>query len=182
MAAREINLIHERKIFTPFEERFIHDIYKALPYVLGSFALILILTFSISFYINRTLNKLDQDIASEKDQIRAKEKDEGRYLLLKQKASALSQIINTQYPYADFFNYIKSLTGADVLLNDISMAANGNVILSVTVKNTEVLDTFIKTILTDADSRFRQIELSGLEFNGGSDFTIQLAIITQGKI
>ncbi len=181
MVTREINLIHERKFFTASEEQFIHKIKKITVFVLGIFIFIIALTFGGSYYVNTTLAKLDQNIASEKEQIQSKVKDENRYLLVKQKAGALSQIFKAQFPYPDFFDFLKSLTGPDVKMTSISLNTAGEIILSVQIKNTEVLDTYIESILAESGKRFQQIDLLSIDFKDGNNIIIQLGLNSQTK-
>ena len=126
MASREINLVPKVQADTPQELKVKRLLKHDVPLVLGVVVLILVALGGYSYiYLGGQIGGLERNIATERSQIEAIKKNEGIYLLLKQKATALSTIFSQRYPYADVFNYFQGLKNENVVIRSMIMATGG---------------------------------------------------------
>jgi len=178
MATREINLIGIKKKFTPYEEKIKGISHRLIPIVLITYAIILISVFSVSFYIQDKLASKERSVASERDQIKKMSRDEGKYLLLKQKADALQQILGARFPYVDLFEFFHGLASDMVKISSLEMNQAGSLVINVNTLDSAALDTFISAILDQAQKRFGRVELTGVDYKSDNTYSITLNIQT----
>ena len=105
-------------------------------------------------------------------------RDEGKYLLLKQKADALQQILGARFPYVDLFEFFHGLASDMVKISSLEMNQAGSLVINVNTLDSAALDTFISAILDQAQKRFGRVELTGVDYKSDNTYSITLNIQT----
>ena len=180
--AREINLLTEKQILSAQEQELRRKIAIWVPFILGILVVSLGVVLGSRFYLSRLLSQTGTGITREKNRIGELEKNEGMYLILKQKATALSQIINSHYPYHSLFQFIKTLEYQtdpnSAKITSVVLAETGEVKLETAVSDTEKLDRFISQLLQEAQVRFERVELVSVAVKQDAGYEIILDIET----
>lgn len=176
MAANNINLLGEERVVNPEVQRARHALKTSIILVTAFFLLIVSSIFIALFYISNQLEATSRAITSERARIKALEKNEGAYVLLKQKAVSLVQILSNRYPYIPLIEYLKQLAGEEAAIHSISLRESGETEVIISVANSQGLDSFINALLAESAKRFTRIELRTLRstIDGGYDATLFL--------
>lgn len=177
MAVKEINLLGEKQALTPEIQRARQTLKTGTTWMLIIYFLLVTVLFISSFYISNQLEATDRAITSERARIKALEKNEGAYVLLKRKASSLVQILTSRYPYTDLVEYLKQIGGQDNYVRALRLRETGGSEIDINAANSEGLDGFISSLLDKSDQRFARIELRSLRTTteGGYEATLYLA-------
>jgi hypothetical protein len=182
MAYREINLIASKKAFTP-EERAVRKLLTTwTPIVLVGYLLVLTGILGYFYVLSFNVSQTETAIGKEKQLISAREKDEGLYLLVKQKASALNRIFTERYPYTTIYDFFANINQEGTSIKSIKLADDGNAVLDVSADDTYKLDTFIKTLLASAKIYFNRVELIGVQYSPKGVYTVTLDINTKNTL
>lgn len=176
MASKEINLFTKKIHFSPQEEKIQGMIQVITPVILIVFVVVLVAVLGGSIYIRASDARMNNQMESAKTQISQLEKNEGLYLLLKQKASAITQIINSRFPYLEVFSYLKSIERDNNVIQSITIEESGKVSLIMKIINTDTLDSFVTEILSQANERYNRIEILGLEYNPEGNYVLSLEV------
>lgn len=159
MAAKNINLLGEERVVNPEVQRARHALKTSIMLVTVFFFLIVSSIFIALLYMSNQLESTSKAITSERARIKALEKNEGAYVLLKQKSVSLVQIISNRYPYIPLIEYLKQLIEEKAAIHSMSLRETGETEITITVADSQGLDSFINELLEESDKRFARIEL-----------------------
>lgn len=173
MASREINLIADKHGLSAHAVRMRQVFRRVVPIVLGIFLIASVSVLVLSFDASRKLNDVEKRIVGEREHIGSLSRNEGTYLMLKQKAVALSKILAIRYPYPELWEFLKSLESDSVKIERLSLSDSGMTNMVVKAQDTEAIDTYINRILEGAPERFNFINLENAQLQGGK-FSITL--------
>ncbi len=176
MVSREINLLSEKHSVSPSELAFRRLLGIWTPLVLGLYLFILSATLITSFYFKSRLANVENRMKQERSQIQALEKNEGTYLLLKQKAGVLKRILDARFPYNDLFFYFQDLKNFQATIKSINLNSSGELTVNLSVPDSSTMEVLFNGLLTDGKSRFNRIELVSvlLKSTGGYDLSLAL--------
>lgn len=181
MASREINLISRFPNLSPEVEKRRGQLARLTPLVLGIYVLILLGVFVLSFILEQQLNQVQAAITGKRAAITALSANEAKYMLLKQKATAIKSILDSRYPYASVYKYFKNLETKGGTIVSVSLNETGEVSLNVIITNSETLNDYINSLLSDAEQYFRRVELRSVGFQKDGTFQVQLYVDTAGS-
>lgn len=176
---REINLISQRPILSPQEQKLEALVKMWLPLVCGIYALVLGGVLLISLYFTFRINRTEAKISQERTRIAGLEKNEGLYLSLKQRVRALTQIMDGHYPYTsliEFFDQQEADSAKKTIVKSLKIDEAGAVSINLFIANTEELDWFINQLLQAAQTRFARVELVSIGYQTDGTFDISLEI------
>lgn len=176
--SREINLITKIDEISSVEQKVRDIVKKWIPSVLVIFTLILAITLGISFYLRYQLRQVAASIDNEKTQIGSLAKNEGMYILLKQKADAIHTIMTHHYPYVNLYNFFQSQTNPDLQLLTVLLSESGAVQINVQVKSSDILDNYINRLLDEGGKLFHRIELISIQLKPEAYYDVTFEIST----
>ena len=176
MPSREINLSFDTRRPNPNVVETWKFIKRFLPPVLGIYAAILLGVLGYSFYLTRTLDQLDASLNQTREQIKSLARNEGMYLVLKQKAQAVAFIQKNRYPFADQFAFYKNLELAGGILSNLSLNGAGQTTFTVHIDDTPRLDGYINVLVGEATQKFHSVELNSIGFNPDGSYNIGLNV------
>ncbi len=167
MATREINLFKRIELLSPDELKLKTFTRRFVPIILGLFIIVVVGVLYMSFVVSGELTKLDTDIINERNRIDNLKRSESLYLLLKQKASVLSKVINSQYPYNDQIEFFKSLEPEGTKLKNMELDETGKLSLQMSLVNSASMEKVVDKIVAQAHKKFRQVELDNVRYEEG---------------
>lgn len=176
MAAKNINLLGEERVLSPDVQRARKTLKTGTSIFMVIFFLVVSAIFVMSLYISNQLEATSRAVTSERARIKALEKNEGAYVLLKQKAVSLVQIMSNRYPFIPLIEFMRQLTGEEAAIHALRLRESGETEVVVSVANSQVLDRFINELLDESANRFTRIELRTLHStnDGRYDATLSL--------
>lgn len=181
MAIREINLISNRHQLTSAEIRIRGLIQLWTPLILGGYVLVLLLIIGYGIFLKSSLASVEKSIVVAKENISAREQDEGLYLLLKQKVGVLTQIFANRADYTSLYNYFNDLQSENLAIQALTIRENGTAVLEVAAADAYALDGYVKKILESAESRFQSVELVTIQYKKEDVYSVTLDITQKTK-
>lgn len=182
MDARQINLLGEKQPLSVREVRLHRTLKKIAPILLGIYAVMVLAVFGTSWYLNAQLKRVSTAIEMERSAIKGNELNEGVYLLFLQKIRALRQIMALRPPYVQTFAYLKQFESDEIQIKTFSIDDKGEILLSLAVTNSELLEQLVDSILEEGLQTFETAELrSVISTLSGYDitFAFRLANVNQ---
>lgn len=178
MATREINLVSEKEALSSQDIRIRRLLKFWTPLFLVIFLIILGVAVFFQFRTTQQLSGLNTQISSVENQIKSMERNESAYLLLKQKATAISDILNSRFAFIDIINYFKSFENNDVKINSMSLMNSGTIQLDMRLGDSELLDNLLTTFIEAGGKKFKTIELTSINLRPDYTYEINLNIDT----
>lgn len=172
----EINLIREKHFVSAKTESVRQLIYRLTSILLLLFVVVLGGSLIYFMKLNADSNKLNDDLTRVKQSIKELQKNEGIYMLLKQKSSSINQIISNRYPYLDRFDYLRNLENENIKINSIALSDTKTSAINVLVKDSPTLDQLTQTILQDANLKYRNIDIKSIVYQVDSSMVINLEL------
>ncbi len=176
MASKEINLLQAKQEISSESNRWKNLLLKVVTPFLFLFIAMAVLIIGVNIYLDQQLNSVKTQVDSELVLIKSMEKNEGIYMLLKQKATAISTIMQNRYAYDSVYNFVENLNQKGGKVLSLSISEAGNVSLSVEIPDTQTLDDFLKAIIADAEKRFNKVQLNGITYKPGTNYMISFTI------
>lgn len=178
MASKEINLLQKDIYLSPENKRWKELVYKFLTPILVFYAGVLVVIISFNITLSTQINAKNNQIQTELQKISNLSKNESIYILVKQKATALTQIMSNRYPYGSLFDYFQLLNQKGDQITSLSMDNAGNISMTVIIPNTDSLDNFINSLTSEADKRFASIKMGDIAYKAGNAYNISFNIQT----
>lgn len=176
MSSKEINLIEPKRPLTEQQERLRKVMTWWLPIVLVGYSILVAVVFGIGVYQQLRLSRLTADIDKEKTLITANQQDEGLFRLLKQKTQALTNILNSRYPYQEIYQLFRQLTSEGAVLNSLKISEDGKVALEITALDAYQLDQYVNRLLQAAKQRFEYVSLLSVNHLPQGNYVVNFEI------
>ncbi|MGB9911064.1 MAG: PilN domain-containing protein [Microgenomates group bacterium] len=171
-----IDFLQEFKKKEKIKEKYSPFIKKGFLFFAFLYLLTVFTVFFFFLYYNQESKKVSFLIEEKKNRIKQLEKRESLQVLIKQRISFLSKIINSRK--IDFVNKVAYLASLEeknnIIFKKIEFKENGVVLVSGTTSDVKIFRNFLKNL--ENDSYFDQIDVDSIKRgkDGSYDFSLSL--------
>lgn len=176
MVSKDINLIAFEKKLSQAELVARKRLKNTVLATLFIYTLLSASILGYFFYLRQKLATIEAQINNEQARVKIMARNEGAYMILKQKSTALSKIMPLKVDYVSLLSFLKSQESDLVSFSDMTFTEAGQVSFQVSLKDTPALDAFLNTLTAEKDKLFRRVELSGVDFKADGTFQITFTL------
>lgn len=160
-----------------------HQKGKVISLSIGLLAVIVALTtatLALRLFQERNLNMVNTGFQQAKDKVASLKDQEGEVILLKQRLSSISSLVNQDSKTVQAYNLINTLFPSTVEISSLSLDKNGTITVSAQVSDTNSLRTLFENLTNSAinQGRINNVQIDSFNRSPSGFYRIDLTVHT----